>query len=163
MNFVTVYSKSRFKNMLQTFKNRDVAIISIEATDECVRYYNERYLESDFDNEHFLKDADNILNVDFDDITEDLNYDGYHLKAITPEIAKNIYNFINRHLGKDFIIHCNAGQSRSVAVARYILDMFGDKYDLGKDSNTIDTPNIKVLSELKRCAFYDNYSVFNKQ
>lgn len=36
-----------------------------------------------------------------------------------------VYSFIRRHRGKDFVVHCDAGISRSVAVAAWMRDRMG--------------------------------------
>lgn len=41
-------------------------------------------------------------------------------------MAAQIDYFVMAHQDKDFIIHCSAGQSRSVAVGMFIKDLFPD-------------------------------------
>lgn len=48
-------------------------------------------------------------------------------------------------------IHCAAGVSRSQGVVRYILDTYGDEYDIKTNSNNpCLTPNVHVVLMLKR-------------
>jgi len=48
-------------------------------------------------------------------------------------------------------IHCTAGVSRSQGVVRYILDIYGDEYEIKTNpNNPCLTPNIHVVLMLKR-------------
>ena len=162
MNTVTVYSKKDFRENIQEIKNNvGVAVISIEGSDNCIKHYLEP-IKKDFDNQHLLESSQNVLNVNFDDLTEDTEYDGVLFKAITEEQANEIFNFIDQHLGYNFIIHCKAGQSRSQAVGKFILDVYKDKYKSGRFGNPCITPNIKVLAELN-AAFYRKYNIYQDQ
>jgi predicted protein tyrosine phosphatase len=145
---VLVVPKTKFKETVEKYGNSNVAYISIEATEECRKYYLEEEKE-DFDNEHILNSSDNVLNLEFDDITSDHIYKGHLFKAISEKQAEEIVEFIERNLGKMFIVHCKAGRSRSQAVGRFIVDF----YDYDEEEPLLSTPNITVLGELKR-AYY---------
>lgn len=95
---------------------------------------------------HYFKDADNVLNIDFWDVT-DYYQDGY--EGINDDQARVAYNFIKQNIGKDFYIHCKAGVSRSQAFGRFLSDCFD--YDAESVSGRIIHENIHVLNLLKRC------------
>lgn len=126
----------------------DIAYISIESTPECAEY-----LKYSHDNKHWLNDKDNVLNIRFDDVDEDLIKDDKIIaKAITEKQAEDIVEFIEKNIGKHFIIHCRAGQSRSQAVYSYIMQRYFHiygKYPINK-INPCNTPNMRVLAMLKR-------------
>lgn len=146
---IKVYSKTGFRKIVDQVKDRlDIAIISIEVTPECARYYMEIEKE-DFDNSHILESGPRVLNLEFDDINQDYRYKGHLLKTISREQAIEIVSFIDRNLGKDIIVHCKAGTSRSQGIQRYILDTFPEYYEEDQDNPCL-TPNIEVVRRLKR-------------
>ena len=87
----------------------------------------------DGDEHFFSEEHPNVLNVEFDDITEDekvfdgsdYGFDGkLTARGITPDAADRIVRYIEDHRDMDFLIHCRAGKSRSQGVVRYILDFY---------------------------------------
>lgn len=140
----------------------DVVYISISASEECALEHFYDMTEAN----HYLPDADNVLNLNFDDITEDFTFKNefgedvtYH--AISPEQARKIIDFVDDNIGKHIIIHCRAGKSRSQGVCRAIYDCYGDKYEPNEFNlvNPCDTPNPDVLSKVKR-SFYEKNGIF---
>lgn len=106
----------------------DAALISICCHEEVAKF-----VLFDGDAHFFSEDHANVLNVEFDDITEDVKvFDGKEYgfpgkltaKGITPETSEKIVRFIEDHKDMDFLIHCRAGKSRSQGVVRYILDFY---------------------------------------
>ena len=86
----------------------DTAIISICNTDGSMVHL-------------FKYNHDNVLNLDFDDVEYDVPEMG--IVAITPRQAKLIVDFFEKHIdAKNFIVHCEAGISRSAAVATCFMD-----------------------------------------
>lgn len=129
----------------------DRAFISIVSSEECQKYYLEE------DEEHWFKENHpNVLNLEFDDITEDVVYQGHQFSAMTMEQGKQIFDFIEKNVGKNFTIHCRAGVSRSGAVCCFILDMYEDMYIKRFSELVRMRPNIHVLTALKRL-YYDKY------
>ncbi len=108
---------------------------------------------------------DNVLNLEFDDVNEDIViWKGHTFYGITDEQAEQIVDFIEKHKGKDFYIHCRAGKSRSIAVATYILDMYGEEYGYNekescRKDNPCKIPNINVLTKLKR-TYYKKFNIY---
>lgn len=99
----------------------------------------------------FNSNHSNVLNQEFDDITEDCIYNKVKLRAMTQEQAAEMLEFIESNIGKEFVIHCYAGVSRSQAVRVFITAMYQ-----GYAENDISaaTPNVHVLAMLKR-AYYE--------
>lgn len=130
---------------------KDKAFISIIGTPQCQKYYLE------MDSYHWFKhNGDNVLNLEFDDIsTEEFEWKGHTFYGISEEQTKQCVEFIEKNIGKHFYIHCQAGKSRSQAICRYILDMYGKEYGYDeklscRKDNPCKTPNIHVLTKLKR-------------
>lgn len=159
MNNLLCYSFHEFRNIVnsKTIDPNKVAIISIiESKDVCPKELK-----------HIMESSDSVLNLDFDDIDGDSTYMSQYdrddngniiynkymvLVPFKPEMAKQSIEFINNNLGKDFIIHCFAGISRSQAYVRFMLDCYPEYFDLehiNKD-NPPRFPNYYVLSMLKR-------------
>lgn len=107
------------------------------------------------DNHFFEKNRKNILNLNFDDIDgkeQDIEGGG-KAYGITKDQALQIVKFVRDNIEKVqyFFIHCRAGQSRSQAVVRYILDTYSRIYELAiNPDNPPNTPNPFVLSRLKQ-------------
>ena len=99
-------------------ENTNMAFISIIGTPECLNYYLD-----EGETKHYFKDHPNVLNLDFDDISCDVMYNGHHFKTMTMEQAERTIDFIEKMV-KDNVelieIHCRAGYSRSRAVAEFI-------------------------------------------
>jgi len=145
---VIVYSEEDFKK-LENLDRLDQAIISICCTGECRKYYLEPK-KGKTDN-HIYKSSYRVLNIDFDDLNVDLNYKGHLFRTITEEQALEIVNFIELNIGKDFIIHCGAGKSRSQGVFRFIIESYPEYYEetIENKDNPCLTPNIEVIRKLK--------------
>ena len=139
-------------------EQKDCAFISIIGTEECRKYYLEDETSHWFKEEH-----PNVLNLEFDDVTKDINWKGHIFKAMTEEQADKVVEFIEANKGKEFRIHCLAGISRSGAVSRFIFDFFNqdktyDESDFEYFNRHI-RPNNHVLTLLKR-AYYKKYGMF---
>ncbi len=99
-------------------ENENKAFISIIGTPECLKYYLD-----EGNTEHFFKDHPNVLNLDFDDIADDVMYNGHHFKTMRIEQAERAIQFIEDNINngvESFDIHCRAGMSRSRAFAEFI-------------------------------------------
>lgn len=157
MKRVNVYSHQEFNNICETENIcdnnveslTDKAFISIVGTEECRKYYLEDETSHWFNEEHT-----NVINLQFDDLTEDFMWKGHLFKAMKQDDADRLLKFIIANLGKEFNIHCLAGQSRSQGVARFIVDCFQD-YDESslRQDNPCLTPNRHVLRLLKRSLY----------
>lgn len=155
-NLVSVYSHSDFDALMQKMdvndgnveqKFNNLAFISIVGTDECQKYYLEEEEKHWFSSNH-----KNVLNLEFDDISEDIVYKGHLFRTINETQCDNIIDFITNNLEKDFIIHCRAGKSRSQAIFRFMADCFPLYFHIDESAlknNPCLTPNFGVLSKLK--------------
>lgn len=136
----------------------NTAYISIICTEECRKYYLEDETAHWFKNEH-----PNVLNLDFDDITEDRMYKGHLFKAMSEEQADKCIEFIENNMGKNFDIHCTAGISRSGAICQFIFDFYNKDNVYPKSDfeyfNRHIRPNNHVLTLLKR-AYYKKHGLF---
>lgn len=108
---------------------------------------------------HICKDADNVLNLTFDDtspdafkveaLTETFELgDGRTIHFFTPEMAKKSVEFIKKNKGKDFYIHCSAGISRSQAFIRFIENTVLDLRWETNPNNPCLFPNSFVYQRL---------------
>lgn len=124
------------------------------------------------DEYHIFKSKDNVINLDFyditdynlmyaygDDITEDEIKYANSIKGLTDKQANELFTFIENNLGKDIYVHCSAGISRSQGVVKFILDCYPDIYDETNPSNPCEFPNIHVVSLLKKCFRKKYYNI----
>lgn len=125
---------------------KDIAYISIGETKDCIELHQYGNYG------HYLDSSSSVLNIDFDDISEDKVVDEYQLKAITTEQAKTICDFIIKNKDKHIICHCRAGKSRSQGIVRAVLDCFPDIYSecIVNKLNPCITPNYEVVRKLKK-------------
>lgn len=97
-----------------------------------------------------------VLKLKFDDVERD--YKNEH--CITKEDAENIVKFVNKNKNKvdKFIVHCEAGVSRSAGVGAAIMKALnGDDWDVFK--NPLMCPNMKcyrmVLNAFINAGYFD--------
>jgi len=98
---------------------KDTAFISIIGTKECLEYY----LDEGDTKHYFMNNNKNVLNLDFDDTSTDVNYDGHIFKTMSMKQAEQAVDFIEDMVNDGrttFYIHCRAGMSRSRAFAEFI-------------------------------------------
>ena len=96
---------------------KDKAFIDIIGTEECRKYYLMEEMQ------HYFNNFSNVLNLEFDDLSQDVEYDGHIFKAMTMEQAEKTVDFIEKMINDGVIyfrICCRAGYSRSRAVAEFI-------------------------------------------
>jgi predicted protein tyrosine phosphatase len=159
MKKVYCYSKREFDDLCMssgwTGNNvpKDKAFISICSTNDV-----KSTILREPEPHYFQFNTDNILNLDFDDIStpfEFLDESGIRIaEGISMAQALKIVRFISNNIpSRDIIVHCRAGQSRSQAVVSYILWMYGRKYNIEfRPDNPPITPNQFVLGMLKKAA-----------
>lgn len=149
---VRVLSKSHFDTVLPRMRidnsnveeHTDKAFISITNGDR-------------EDSHYFDKDYSNVLNLEFDDATDEENERRIkaglnELVLFTEQQSKQIIEFIekNKHV-ETFYVHCLAGQSRSGAVGLFINDLHGEEtYFEFANSNPTIKPNYFILALLRR-------------
>lgn len=127
---VNVLSHKRFDEWMAEFQldddhppMKDEAVISICCTPDIKHNYLEGH-KHETDEHWFKKEHENVLNLDFDDITcpkETTKYGTAY--GITPEQADTIVKFVENHLHVDnWYIHCRAGRCRSMAVGLFVQE-----------------------------------------
>lgn len=96
-----------------------------------------------------------IIALDFEDMGEDVDFPDSNYHPLNPTInygqAEQLVRFIewNTEMGRDFIIHCGAGVSRSQQVAEYIMLTHRTyEYDEEKSTHSHYFFNTIVLSRL---------------
>lgn len=101
----------------ENVENTNKAFISIIGTEECLKYWLQE------DDKHYFKNHENVLNLEFDDIGDDVMYNGHHFKTMRMKQAELAVDFIEKMTEKgvdEIFLHCKAGYSRSRAVAEFI-------------------------------------------
>lgn len=153
------FSRKNFNNYMnaqnwtdKTLPN-NVAIISICCTEAVKTNFVHAHYDG-ADDTHRFSSRNNVLNLDFDDIDEEVRHcdGGYDALNITKEQADNAVKFIENNKDKDYYIHCNAGKSRSQAFIKYICEQY---YDVDWETNPDNPclyPNIYVFNMLKHSA-----------
>jgi transposase len=104
---------------------------------------------------HALPDGPNVLNLEFDDVTEpEIFRKGIHAYGITDLQAERIVKFLERavKLNLDIYVHCRAGYSRSQAIVRYVKSRWSGPWETNP-LNPDDKPNYYVLGKLRE---YEN-------
>lgn len=145
---ITVLSHKDFDAYMQTnniyesnvHKAIRKCFISIIGTKDCLDYY----LNEPLTKHWFGMNTSNVMNLDFDDVDEDTEYEGKTFKSFSDiqafETVIFIYDYIKRikHLSKskivkEIVIHCRCGISRSRAIAEYICRYYSDDFDIEYD------------------------------
>lgn len=149
---VRVLSKDHFDTVLPRMKiynenveqHLDKAFISIVDGDkEDIHYFD--------------RDYSNVLNLSFDDATDEENERRVkngetELALFTKEQGEKILEFVekNKHV-EIFYVHCLAGKSRSGAVGLIINDYYGEEsYYEFANSNPYIKPNFFMVALLRR-------------
>ena len=124
-----------------------------------------------------LEESDKVIALDFEDFPENMRIPESSYQptnpTITHEDAERLVLFIKKNLGSDFIIHCDAGVSRSQQVAEYILLEYWLYYEYDDKTSTHKhhVPQTIVLERLLRAKHrlipkFDNigkYFVYNEE
>lgn len=107
-----------------------------------------------------------LIALDFEDMPEDVDFPGSSYHPLNPTInyaqAEQLVRFIdwNMKMGRDFIIHCGAGVSRSQQVAEYIMLVSHQTYEYDYENSThnhyfFHTIVLSRLLEMKHRIFPD--------
>lgn len=133
-NEIIKYSKNNFKDI-----NIDENTVLISITDPDQKILDKKVLEK-------FKDS---LSIQFWDLER--NHGEYNV--ISKEQSKQIKEFILDNKNNNFVIHCEAGISRSAGVAMAVfmlIEFNGNKYNFSTSPNPIRNhyryhPNLKVF------------------
>jgi len=93
-----------------------------------------------------------VFPFEFDDVSEleELATGGRKAIIFTNEMARQIIGITREYRDWDFICHCDAGVSRSVAVARFIAEEYGHRLVLLGNVYSDQNANGHVLRLLHR-------------
>ena len=111
-------------------QEKNKAFIDIIGTPECLIYYLD-----EGNTKHFFENHKNVLNLEFDDISTDVVYNGHIFKTMTMGQAEQAVDFIEEMVKNGvnyFRICCRAGMSRSRAFAEWIY-----RYCQGNDIDVV--------------------------
>ena len=141
MSNVYIYSRGSYENLSQDFLSNKVII----------RIHNIR------DEKWYPIEEENKLVLFFNDIKMDnLSFMdkfkanlGFKTKHLNKILAIKIVNYIKANKDKDFVIHCEYGRSRSVAVALFLKENLNYTIANKKD-NELTKYNDWVLLLLKK-------------
>lgn len=148
---VKILSKNTFDSYVSSLGVSDVNITKI--TDMCFISITDTdgHLEP-----YFKSDHENVLNLQFDDCSEDVQIPIIGTDEIRPVVAmktgqaQSVIDFVDRHKNRIFIIHCTAGVSRSGAVGTFVSNYLGKDPVEFRKRNPYILPNPHVLSLLNR-------------
>ena len=90
---------------------------------------------------------DDVLRIEFDDVISI----SHPFIACSTADADILHEFIERHIEKDFLIHCGAGLSRSVAVGSFMREIHG------ADLHLHETHSDEQCNSRVRRALLDKY------
>ena len=144
MNKILVYSKKEFNIICEINNIDDTNVENIDKT-AFISINNSKN-----DKSYFQKEHNNVLILEFDDISEEEYKKNNDLKLFSEKDAEKIIKFIDNNLNKDILIHCTAGISRSQAVFRFLTDYYPNFQKDGRWDNPCLYPNQYVLLVLKK-------------
>lgn len=138
------------------FYNEDVDFLSISDTEEeavfMEKMFNAMYGQRDL----FDSSRGNLIQTF---VFKDLNGDE---SDFTPEMAKDIIDFIEQTAasGKELVVHCFAGISRSGAVAKFASEYFGSNAFENYVGYNIDVYNtlVETYGEETLRSYYNKLS-----
>lgn len=94
-----------------------------------------------------------LLQLNFHDIVDINDHNFPELVIFNESLAKQTFDFLTKNIGNNFIIHCDAGMSRSVAIGAFLRDFFN--YDVKFNGKATDDryKNVLVYNLLRRQYF----------
>lgn len=117
MSNISIYSRGSYENLSSEFL-KDKAIIRIHNINDKQWYPNEEKNKLIL----FFND-EKKSNISF--IEKYKAMFGFETKCLNKQKAIKIIDYIKNNKEKDFIIHCEYGKSRSVAIAMFLRDNLG--------------------------------------
>jgi protein-tyrosine phosphatase len=96
-----------------------------------------------------MKGWHDSMKVEFDDVTHTLPVQGMTVVPFDESMGVTVLDFIEKNNGNPFIIHCDAGMSRSVAVACF-MELCYNYSPVYHTINHDGMRNILVLNILRR-------------
>ena len=117
MSNISIYSRGSYENLSSEFL-KDKAIIRIHNINDKQWYPNEEKNKLIL----FFND-EKKSNISF--IEKHKAIFGFETKCLNKPKTMKIIDYIKNNKEKDFIIHCEYGKSRSVAIAMFLRDNLG--------------------------------------
>mgnify|MGYP003607644346 CR=1 FL=1 len=102
--------------------------------------------------------TDNYRTWKFYDIEQDIS----SYKAISFDQAVEIFEFIKSNEGKNLIVHCHAGVSRSSAIGEFYWELMGGSYKQLTEKFPNIMPNARVLQYLRIAEKYSEQKKYDK-
>ena len=105
-------------------------------------------ITNDNNSHYFNKDYKNVLNLEFDDASDEEK----ELVLFTEEQAEKIFKFAEENKSVETLyVHCLAGRSRSGAIGLVMNDYYGEEtYMQFINNNPYITPNYFIVALLRR-------------
>jgi predicted protein tyrosine phosphatase len=91
-----------------------------------------------------------VIKLEFDDIVS--FSPKMKLTPFDTKMANELLSFIKAHEGEEFVVHCDAGMSRSVAVGCFLrddMDYDMELYSIGTDKYR----NVIIMNALRRAHY----------
>tara|TARA_R110000868_G_scaffold12456_8_gene59571 strand:+ start:5905 stop:6384 length:480 start_codon:yes stop_codon:yes gene_type:complete len=147
-NHIFVLPRYDFKELVPTLsdeKKKGIAFISIH---EPIGKTGKELFGGA--SETILDEADNVLNLWFDDAEEELPLlNGDKLVLFNDEMANQVIDFVEKNKNaKGWVLHCTMGKCRSGAVGSFLVDYFGIDWFEFKKTNPKVSPNCLVKTLL---------------
>lgn len=89
-----------------------------------------------------------VLELGFHDVGNPKLNGVPNLISFNEVIAEQLHSFIVKHYGSNFVVHCDAGVSRSVAVAAYMRDYLGYNAYFRGDAKDDSHKNVIVYNTM---------------
>ena len=153
---IFILSKRQFDELMikkgLTVENVESKVTKAALISICSEVDQENYIDQ---RPHFNKDTSNVLNLLFEDITEDLwtktMGKDVLMKAFTKDQGLKVIEFLNKHKDKEtLIIHCAAGISRSGAIGTFAAEYFNVDLEKFNELNPHIHPNSLVITTLRK-------------
>lgn len=137
---IYIYNRGEFEALApEALKNK--AIIRIHNNKD-KEWYNSKYPNGI---ELFFEDVDTLSFIE----KIKAQYFEKNMPCFTKSQALDLLNFIKKNKGRDFIIHCQYGKSRSVSVGLFIEKNFKGTI-INRIPEELKTPNQWVLELLNK-------------
>lgn len=135
------------------FEEGDWVIISIsdrfEVDDSRMRYTFATDIKHDYEDNKVALASLGCVDALFTAFSDSLPGDPGPIDLLDKERATEIARFIHKHLDKNFVVHCNAGISRSGAVGRFIALLTDDIKRFDAEFGKRIFPNAHVHNMLR--------------
>ena len=140
MSKVFVYSRGEYNSLGSSVRNRPTIRIHNIADRNFYPHYEEDKLVLFFNDEKIMNLSLWRMFKSFWNLED---------RCLNKKMTIEILDYLRKNKGKDIIVHCEYGQSRSVAVAMFLRDYYGYSI-VNKKEEELTKYNDWVLMLLKR-------------